>query len=83
MTPREWLNRLSGTLGRARTDRDLEDELRIHMELAADEEWRRAEPAGNAERSARLGGGVVVQATAAQRDQRGLTWLEDLARDVR
>ena len=83
MTPREWLNRLSGTLGRARTDRDLENELRIHVELAADEERRRGEPASNAERAARLRVGAVVHAMEAQRDQRGLTWLEDLAHDVR
>ena len=34
MTPREWAHRLWGTLRRARTDRDLEDELRAHLELA-------------------------------------------------
>src|SRR5258705_4477518 len=83
MTPREWVNRLWGSLRRARTDRDLEEELRIHLELAADEERRRGAPEGNAVRTARLRVGAVAQAMEAQRDQRGLVWLDGLARDVR
>jgi hypothetical protein len=83
MTPREWLNRLWGTFRRTRSDRDLEDELRVHLELAADEERRRGNSEGSAVRTARLRVGSVAQAMEAQRDQRGLTWLEDLARDLR
>ena len=83
MTPREWLNRLWGTFGRTRPDRDLEDELRVHLELAADEERRRGDPEGIAVRAARLRIGAVAQAMEKQRDQRSLTWLEDLARDLR
>ena len=83
MTPREWAHRLWGTLRRARTDRDLEDELRAHLELAADEERRRGNSDSSAVRTARLRVGGVAQAMEAQRDQRGLTWLEDLARDFR
>ena len=83
MTPREWVNRLWATFRRSRTDRDLEDELRVHLELAADEERRRGVPADSAVRTARLRVGAVAQAMEAQRDQRGLTWLEDLVRDLR
>jgi putative ABC transport system permease protein len=83
MTPREWAHRLWGTVRRARTDRDLEDELRAHLELAADQERRRGNSDGSAVRAARLRVGAVAQAMEAQRDQRGLAWLEDLARDVR
>src|SRR5205823_426266 len=64
-------------------DRDLEDELRAHLDLAVDEERRRGNSASDAVRTARLRVGGVAQAMEAQRDQRGLTWLEDLARDVR
>jgi hypothetical protein len=31
---REWIHRLLGTLRPGRQDRDLEEELRLHMELA-------------------------------------------------
>jgi putative ABC transport system permease protein len=83
MTPREWFSRLRGSVRGTRTDRDLEDELRAHLELAADEERRRGKPEGSAMRAARLRVGGVAQAMEAQRDQRGLGWLEDLARDLR
>ena len=83
MTLREWVNRLLGTFRRTRSDRDLEDELRIHLELAAEEERRRGQPDGNAVRTAKLRVGAVAQAMEAQRDQRGLGWLEDLMRDLR
>jgi hypothetical protein len=83
MTLHEWLHRLWGTLRRSRTDRDLEDELRIHLELVADEERRRGASEESAARTAKLRVGSVAQATEAQRDQRGLLWLEDLVRDLR
>ena len=40
---REFLSRLLGTFRARRSDRDLEDELRTHLELAADEAQRRGE----------------------------------------
>ena len=83
MTSREWVSRVWGTLRRHRTDGDLEDELRVHLELAADEARRRGESQESAGRTARLQVGGVAQAMEAQRDQRGLPWLEDLARDLR
>src|SRR5436190_703570 len=67
----------------SRTDRDLEDELQIHLELAADEARRRGASEESAARTARLRVGAVAQATEAQRDQRGLLWLADLVRDLR
>jgi putative ABC transport system permease protein len=68
-TLREWVNRLLGTLRPRRSDRDLEEELRLHLELAS--------------RNARTEHGGVAQAMEALRDQRGLPWLEDLRQDVR
>jgi putative ABC transport system permease protein len=73
---REWLIRFWGTLhefdvfhwGRpGRSDADLEQELRLHAELAVE--------------NGRAGG--LAQAMEAVRDQRGLPWLHDLVRDVR
>src|SRR5260370_1371630 len=68
---------------RSRTDRDLEDELRLHLELAAETARRRGESTGVAVRSAGLHAGGVQQAMEAMRDQRGLPWLADLVRDLR
>ena len=68
---REWSVRLWQTVRPRRDDADLERELRAHLELEADAHGR----------SARYSG--IVQATEAMRDQRGLRWLEDLARDIR
>jgi macrolide transport system ATP-binding/permease protein len=79
---REWLARLWATLRRRRTDADLEEELRLHLELAADEAQRSGSSPADA-RLARLSAGSLTGAIEAQRDQRGLPWLEDLWRDVR
>lgn len=65
---REWLNRLRGTVRPARRDDELAEEVRLHQELAA-------------EHGRRITG--AAQTMDALRDQRGLPWLEDLARDVR
>ena len=65
---REWLHRLVATFRPGRRDEDLAEELRVHTALAAE--------------SGRRDGGVS-QAMDALRDQRGLPWLDDLARDLR
>jgi putative ABC transport system permease protein len=80
---REWMLRLLGTLRRGRSDADLQEELRLHMELAADDAERRGELAHEARRMARLRSGSALQALDALRDQRGLSWAEELMRDVR
>jgi predicted permease len=65
---REWLFRLAATVRPSRGDDDLEEELRAHAALAA-------------ERGQRTAG--TAQAMEALRDQRGLSWLDDLRRDLR
>lgn len=82
-TLREWVSRLWGTLRRSRADRELEEELRLHLALAAEDARRGANSPESAERAARLRAGGIPQAMEALRDQRGLPWLEDLARDLR
>jgi predicted permease len=79
---REWANRLLGTIRLRRSDRDLEEELRFHLEMAAEAARRPHESPELASRSARITSGGLAQAMEAQRDQRGLRWLEDLARDM-
>ncbi len=82
-TLREWVSRLWGTLGPNRRDRELEEELRLHLELAAEDARRRGHSPENAVRAARIAAGGIAQAMEAMRDQRGLPWLDDLTRDLR
>jgi predicted permease len=82
-TVREWMARLDGAVRRRRDDRDLEEELRIHLELATEDERRRAGPEGLANRDAAIRVGGMAQAMEAMRDQRGLPWLADVLADVR
>src|SRR5687768_15841791 len=82
-TLREWIDRLRGTLRPGRSDADLEEELQLHLEMAAEDARRRGVPPAESTRTARLKSGGTVQAMDALRDQRGLPWLDDLRRDVR
>jgi predicted permease len=80
---REWASRLWGTLTSHRLDRELEEELRQHLEFAAEDARRRGHVSDHDVRAIRLRAGGIAQAMDAVRDQRGLPWLEDAMRDVR
>jgi predicted permease len=80
---RAWLRRLWGTFRKAPEDADMEEELRLHVEMVADELQRRGLARGEAMRQARVQAGGVAQAMEQRRDQRGLPWLEDLMQDLR
>ena len=82
-TLREWIRRLGGTLRPGRSDADLEEELQLHLQLAAEDAGRRGAAPAESTRSARLRSGGTVPAMDALRDQRGLPWLDDMRRDVR
>ena len=77
-TIREWLHRLLGTLRPRRDEADLQEELRLHMALAAEDAQRRGQPV----RAARLHTGGATQAMDALRDQRGWPWLQSVFADV-
>ena len=78
---REWLVRLWGAIGSGRGDADMAEELRAHLELAAEDAGRRTPDV--AARTALLRHGATAQTMDALRDQRGLPWLDDLTRDLR
>ena len=80
---REWLRRLWGTVTGRRRDAELEEELRLHLELVAGEARRQGHSPEVAVRLARFEAGGVDQAMEAMRDQRGLPWLEDMVGDGR
>jgi putative ABC transport system permease protein len=82
---REWLTRLWSTMRPSRGDADLEQELRLHLELAAEDEAARRDapsPSGHAH-TATVRAAGVAQAMDALRDQRGWPWLMDVLRDAR
>src|SRR4029453_3374434 len=80
---REWIYPLWGPLRPSRRhDRELEQALRLHLELAAEDAQRKTDPV-SAVRAAVIRAGGITQAMDALRDQRGLPLLDDLARDVR
>ena len=81
-TIREWRHRLWDTIRPDRGRRDREEELRLHIELAAEDARRRGLPADAARRSASLRWGGVSQAMDALHDQRGLPWLDALRSDA-
>jgi predicted permease len=80
---REWLRRLWGTFRKAPEDALMEEELRLHLEMVADDLQRRGLTPEEAHRQARRQAGGVAQAMERRRDQRGLPWLEDLLQDAR
>jgi putative ABC transport system permease protein len=80
---RAWITRLLATWRPRRQDDDLEEELRLHLELAAADARRRGADPDRARRAAALGVGSIPQTLEALRDQRGLPWLDELSRDVR
>ena len=79
---REWTARLLGTLRRVRRDADLQEELRMHLELAADDARRRGAAPQDQTRALRLRAGSIAHAMDALRDQRGLPWLDAIGSDV-
>ena len=80
---REWVSRLWGTLRGRRPRPEWEEELRLHLELAAEDARRRPGAPADAVRTATLRAGSIPHAVDALHDQAGWPWLEDLARDLR
>ncbi len=82
-TLREWGSRLLNTMRPRRGTADLEEELRLHVELATEEEQKRSGSPADARRAALVRLGGPAQALDALRDQRGLPGLRDAVQDLR
>src|SRR5215468_8716843 len=81
---RDWFSRLRNALV-SRSDHDLEQELRSHLELAREDAARRT-PASSSQLQTRatvVRWGGISQAMDDLRDQRGLPWVTDLSKNVR
>ena len=79
---REWIRRVLGTFGAARRDEDLDEELRLHAEMAAADAERRGLSPRDAVRAARRHTGALASSMEAMRDQRGWPWADALKLDV-
>lgn len=78
---RRWLRALSS---HAAVDRDLQDEMRLHVELEAEDLARaRGLSPEEARRCALVAFGGIERFAEAHRDVRGTRWLHELAADVR
>jgi putative ABC transport system permease protein len=80
---REWVHRLAGALRPSRRDEEMEEELRLHLELLAEDAQRRGETPVEAQRAARLHAGGIAQAMEALRDQRGVPIVSGIGQDLR
>lgn len=79
---REWLARLKGTVRPDRSDADMQEELRAHLELATEDERRRG-TSDHARRAAVARVGGTGEAVNAMHDQRSFRWVEELTQDLR
>ena len=83
----DWIRILlsrSAALFRSRKlDADLDEELRAHIDLAIEENRRRGMNEQQARTAALRAFGGVTQIRETYRVQRGLPWLEQIARDIR
>jgi len=83
----KWLDelgrRLSVLFRRSRFDRDLEEEMRFHLEMQAEENQEKGIPAVEARYAARRQFGNALLLREASRDIWAWRWLETLIQDVR
>jgi len=87
MRPERWLFtiplRLRSLFRRARTDQELDDELRDHLERSTEEYVAKGIAPEEASRRARLDLGGIEQSKEKCRDARRVNWLQDFIQDLR
>lgn len=79
-----WQRRTTALIRRGAVERDMAEEMRLHIEMEA-EELARTRGLSNTDalRQARLAFGSTERFREEGRDARGTRWLEDLASDAR
>ncbi|MDP2320377.1 MAG: ABC transporter permease [Acidobacteriota bacterium] len=83
MTPRRAVQRLLALLRQGRLERELDNEVRAHLELAERDALARGLTAAEARDEARRAFGGVQQMKEIHRDDRSTRWIENLIRDIR
>lgn len=81
-TLREWVTRLWGTVRPGRRDAELEQELRLHLEMTAEHERPGANSPEDAWRAAVIRAGGLAQTMEVLREQRGFPSLDSVLRDL-
>jgi len=80
---REAVNRVRAFLREDLLDRELDEEMASHLEMAVEENMRRGLSPEEARRQALVRFGGVQQARELHRESRGLPWLDVLVQDLR
>jgi predicted permease len=80
---RALLVRLRALLGRARAERELDEELRYHLDREIERQVARGLDLDEARAAARRAFGNTTQHKEAVRDSWGWRWLEELGQDAR
>ena len=75
--------RLRALFAKSATDRDLDEEIRLHLELETDKNIRAGMRPGEARRQALLAFGGVEQTKERHRDGWGIRWIHELVADSR
>ncbi len=83
LSVRQAFRRLRALLSRPRLDRELDDELRFHLEMDADAHERHGQSAEAARRAAQRHLGNVLAVKDQVRDTRGVRPVEDALTDIR
>src|SRR3989442_12330200 len=77
------LSRVASLFSTRRRDAELDEELRAHLDLLADEHQRRGLSRADAEQAALRDFGGVARTKESYREQRGLPFLDTLLQDLR
>src|SRR5690349_21062380 len=80
---REAFNRIRSFFRNDSVDRELNQEMASHLEMAVEENIRRGMSAEEARRQAIVRFGGVQQSLELHRESRGLPWLDVLTQDLR
>src|SRR5262245_28224231 len=80
---RVFFQRLLGLFQRRKLERELEEEIRSHLEMQIEDNLRQGMSVEDARRAARLRFGGVEQVKEAYRDKSRLGWIESLWQDLR
>src|SRR5690348_1540122 len=78
-----WLSRIAAIVRSRRLERDLDEELQLHIELKTQENIAAGMPPAEARYAALRAFGGVEQRKEECRDADHLRWLEDTAQDLR
>ncbi len=81
--PGKLMTALHSLLHRSRAERELDEELRFHIEQQIEQNIRLGMSPEDARAEARRAFGGVEQAKERSRDSRGVRWLEELGQDLR